>query len=181
MDIFVFIHGILGFFQYIIIKMFLLRLSCGRQVMSRAFLAFIISLEIQLIIWSVSYYYLVFPDFQMNWRLVVIYMFVSLAISVGLITGYIFAVLGTATTSLRVQMLSVIADSGRAGISLREFVSKYNAAVMVRQRLARFTESGEVVRKGDLYYPGYSKTLYIKLSAFILFLNRLYRNDIYRV
>ncbi|OGG04290.1 hypothetical protein A2Z33_04025 [Candidatus Gottesmanbacteria bacterium RBG_16_52_11] len=86
----------------------------------------------------------------------------------------VLTVFGLTVTSLRIHILTEIADAGEPGIAETALEKKYSKREVMVVRLIRLTESGELVNRGRRYFPVYHRS-YFLLHTFILMLyNRLY-------
>lgn len=92
---------------------------------------------------------------------------------------YVWGFLGLVTTSLRIQFLTEIDKRGTRGITDAELLKKYNRDIIVKTRLARLANSGEIKETGGIYSYN-QKYSYFYLHLFMLkLLNRLYKKSRY--
>lgn len=66
--------------------------------------------------------------------------------------AYMLGVFGMMMSSLRLRMLSEIAGRGKTGISEIELLEIYNRDKIIKSRLSRFIQSGDMEYKNRYYY-----------------------------
>jgi hypothetical protein len=96
------------------------------------------------------------------------------------VATFVLAVFGITVTSLRIQMLLAVDAAGDRGVSGRQLRQRYGRDAVVARRLERLSASGELVRHGDRYGYGGKRTFFVVHTYFLVLLNRLYGNTVYR-
>src|SRR3989338_6044211 len=86
---------------------------------------------------------------------------------------FVLAIFGIIEASLRIRMLAEITKTGKKGISYDELLIRYNRNMIVKKRLERFLQSGDIGFDGERYFikhrvtpfsiPGYLFSLIWKL------------------
>lgn len=87
--------------------------------------------------------------------------------------AYTLAVFGITATSLRIRILSFISEHPQ-GVSERHILRKYNSSQIVKNRLARFAASGEIVKIKGKYQPVKNFSFFLLPALFFRFIFILY-------
>lgn len=82
-------------------------------------------------------------------------------------SAYFMGVFGLLATSVRIRLLTEIADAREKGLSMQELSRRYNPKRIVRERLARFVSSGDIRHVNGYYVKGVGVTFFV-LPAFFL-------------
>ena len=64
---------------------------------------------------------------------------------------YVIGIFGCIASSVRIELLLVIANSGAKGKSRQELIKKYSRKILINRRLHRLTSSGEIAYSNGKY------------------------------
>ncbi len=87
--------------------------------------------------------------------------------------SYFMGIFGLMATSVRIRLLIEIARAGGNGITMNQLLKRYNREVIVRQRLARFVASGDIIVTGGRYRAGGVVTFFALPALILATLKRL--------
>lgn len=96
----------------------------------------------------------------------VIFIFLSLVLYTMLVFCYVLGIFGLMESSIRIGLLTKIAQGKSHGVGEKDILRAYNSKIIVDRRLLRFVASGELVcEKG--YYRINKKFSYFTINDFI--------------
>lgn len=160
MDLLIIQSSLFTFFIFLVVQIIVFRNLGSTKILKGMYYSFFIV--------SMLHFIFFFKSFGL------IYFLVSYLILIFLNLIYIWSIVGVATTSLRMQLLMEIAKAGPKGILYSELLRKYNRSVIVKNRIQRLSDSGEIAKLGKFYvYKG--KISYFSIHLFLIgLLNKLY-------
>lgn len=89
--------------------------------------------------------------------------------------SYIIGLFGLPLTSMRIQLLLTIFQSGKGKLRRSDLMKQYTKRMIVEQRLWRLETSGEIVKNGNVYSLRSRWSYFMVHTYFLMLLTRLYR------
>ncbi len=112
--------------------------------------------------------------------LLMIFFMVSFLLFILLTITFIMTILGMSTTSLRINLVLAIKNSGRKGIAYIHLLKKYNRDMIIKSRLERLVTAGELEEKEGCYYYKKNITLFKLYSLALMLLTKIYKMPLYK-
>jgi hypothetical protein len=141
-----------GLFLYILLQIVFFRFIRREQIISWIIYLFLISSGVCIALFYTGFRLYIQPFNGIdNLELfsAVIFFEIMFALSVVI---YISCTFGIIESSVRIKLLSLIAEKKNRGILEKEIYSVYNADFIIKKRLERFIFSGNVKKRGLDYY-----------------------------
>lgn len=107
--------------------------------------------------------------------------FISFILYCLLTFSFVFAVFGITVTSIRIQLLIEIAKAGTKEISTAKILKRYNRDTIVKTRLTRLIEGGELrCIKGE-YFQNRRFSYFLLHTYLLVMVNKLYKKSGYKL
>lgn len=166
MDFLVLAISAISLINFLVIKIVILRYIGSGKIIQGLVYAFGIATLIHFLIFFFLFgFILAFISFIIFWISSII---------------YVWAIVGIATTSLRIQLLVTISEA-KNGISYTKLLEKYNKNIIIENRLKRLTEAREITYINGKYHYN-QKISYFRIHMFLLLLlAKLYKVTSYRL
>ncbi|MDX1372900.1 MAG: hypothetical protein R3321_10540 [Nitrososphaeraceae archaeon] len=166
-------------------------LSTDLLIITSAFASFFLYLFLQIIIfrrigaggvtrWLLNIYFLVG---SINVLFTYIYSdslpatIISFVLYSSILFFYVLAIFGITVSSIRVQILTLIASRDENWIKEKDILKKYNSADIVTNRLIRLTGSGELGIRAKKYYIKNENSPFIWYSKFHGILRKVFESN----
>lgn len=172
MDFFIIVSVLSSFIIFLTAKIVIFRLIRQENIVSGLIYATAVSSILHFMIFGIFTIYFFIPFFL---SLISYFMFILLDFI------FIMAIVGIVTTSLRIQLLIEIYKMGRKGILYNQLLKSYNRKIIVRNRLNRLKDTGDV-EESHGYFHYKKKFSYFRLHTFaMVLLGKLYKRPIYKI
>lgn len=109
-----------------------------------------------------------------------IFFLVSFLLFILLSITFIMTILGMSTTSLRINLMLAIRNSGKKGIAYIRLLKTYNRDMIIKFRLERLVTAGELEKKEVCYFYKKNITLFRLYSFALLLLTKIYKMNLYK-
>ncbi len=161
LDQFIIFASVIEFSIFWILQVFLFRYIRYENVLKWLVYVFMFNTVICTIMFFL-FGHLVIADRQSDVRIQLVAMLCTFVITSLLIGLYIIGIFGMIESSIRIKLLSLVAQTKSSGIMYKDIINKYNKQVILSKRLKRLQGSGDIIYRAGKYY-----TLN-RLSAFSL-------------
>ena len=172
MDFLTIISVLSSFILFVIVKIVIFRFIKQENIVTGLVYAIVVSSVLHFILFA-AFTTFFFTPFLLS--IISYFMFLLIDFI------YIMAVVGIVSTSLRIQLLIEIYKKDQKGISYSRLLKKYNRKIIVRNRLKRLKDTGDIEQSGS-YYHYHEKLSYFRLHTFaMVMLSKLYKRPIYNI
>ena len=104
----------------------------------------------------------------------IIWGFLSIVIFILLVFFYILCIFGPTETSVRFRIIQELSLSTSQGMELKDLLKIYNAQTILKVRLKRLDEAGDILIKNDKYYLGKTNNIFFFLDQGAGLLKKFY-------
>jgi len=89
--------------------------------------------------------------------------------------AYIIGIFGLPLTSLRIQILLTVYNSPFHRIREEDLMKKYSLSTMVEQRIFRLETSGEIIKKGKVFFIKSTRSYFVLHNKFLIYLTKIFK------
>lgn len=168
MDFQIIFISIISFVFFILVQIFYFRKVKSKEVFGALIYVYKQAATIPIILGIIFY----FLGKTLEFTLMVTV--ISLIIYSLLVFIYTLCLFGLLESSIRIRLLSEVHLAGDKGITEKQIVGKYNQNIILKKRLARFLQSGEIKEKDCYYYPTKKISFYIIPFVLTILIWKLY-------
>ncbi|KKS97788.1 MAG: hypothetical protein UV73_C0005G0065 [Candidatus Gottesmanbacteria bacterium GW2011_GWA2_43_14] len=165
-DITIFLIAVISTLSFVFFHLFFFRFIDKRKILKWLVRLFFLGIAVSISIFNfIVSGPVTYSKIEAQLIILMMYSLMSLA--------YSLAVFGITATSLRIRILTFINNNSQ-GVNLKQILKKYNRRVILRNRLERFSSSGELVKVNGKYRIRKKFSLFLLPASFFRLIFILY-------
>lgn len=172
MDLFIIINSGFTLLVFLVMHVVYLRGSDPSQVFGRLFSSFGFAGITPFVLGIIGYFSGMLTGYSFS--LIIFSSVISWIFYAFLAFLYILVVFGIMESSVRISLLKEIYGDGDKGKTFDLIIRRYNKKTIIEKRLARFLQSGEVVKKSGYYLRGKKFTPYSLPDVIVQLIWKIY-------
>ena len=165
LDQWIILTGTVSFINFFILHVVFLRFAASEKVLKWLMNCIWIALagHMAFIFLCLQDSHPLLPDLGVKGEIV--WALLSLAVFFLLVFFYVLCVFGPTETSVRFRLIEVLASVKDKGMNLKEILNSYNAQEILRLRLKRLQEAGDIDFDNGKYYLAKKGNVFLILDA----------------